>query len=231
MTVTELFDLFRSDVGDVVKPNLWTDDEVYSYMDDSFKTFVRLTGGIPDSTSHVTKINLSAAKEYAPVSRLILKFREAILQSDGTNLVIINSEDLQGFTRDDYGHTVNFRRNQPGRVTHMVIGQDRSGREGTLRFVSIPQADDVVNLSVYRLPLNTIKRGCKEESLCEINEEHHVNLLHFMRYRAYAKDDSETLDRGQSKENLATFNQYCKMVEAENARYKSKTRIVRYGGY
>lgn len=230
MLVTELFSLFRNDVVDVVEPNLWTDDEVYSYMDDAYKMFVRLTGGIPDSSSDITQVGISAGEEYSPVSPLILKFREAELASDGSIITIINNEDLARLTRSDYGVQRSFRRNSPGRVTHMVVGRERNAREGTVRWVGIPQTDDTALLSVYRLPRNTIREGVAESALDEIGEEHHVNLLMWMRYRAYSKDDSETLDRNQARNNMAAFNEYCEFVKAENERYKSKPRVVSYGG-
>jgi hypothetical protein len=230
MTVTELFDLFRSDVGDDVPAYLWSDDEVYSYMDDAFKMFARLTGGIPDSTSDITRVDITTGEEYSTVSPKILKFREAFLESSGQPLRIINNENLGGIVRDDYGSTVSFARNRPGRVTHMAIGLDRTGDGGQVRWVGIPQADDVALLTVYRLPLTTLNESANERALYEIGEEHHVNLLPWMRYRAYAKDDSETLDKGQSLVNRRAFEEYCTMVKAENERYKSKTRVVAYGG-
>lgn len=230
MKVTELFDLFRSDVGDDVKTYLWQDDEIYSYMDDAYKMFARLTGGIPDSTSAVTNVAITSGEEYSTVSPLILKFREASLESSGQPLKLINNEDIRNTLRGDYGSTVSFTRNRPGRITHMAIGLDRTGEGGIVRWVGIPTADDVALLSVYRLPLLTIKAGVDESALNDIGDEHHVNLLMWMRYRAYAKDDSETLDRGQSLNNKRAFEDYCAMVKAENERYKSKTRIVQYGG-
>lgn len=231
MTVTELYNLFRNDVMDVVKPHLWTDDEVYSYMDDAYKMFVRKTDGIPDVTSEVTVVPVTAGQEYADVSPLIYKFREATLKSNGRKLIIANNEDLSRIVRvDDYGQNLSAGVNRPGRLTHMLIGLERNAKRGIVRWAGIPEVDDTVNLSVYRLPLNTIKKGVCEDALDEILEEHHVWLLHWMRHRAYSKDDSETLNKGMSQDNAASFLAYCNSVKLENDRYKSKTRIVSYGG-
>jgi hypothetical protein len=228
--VTELFDLFRSDVGDDVTPNLWSDDEIYSYMDDAFKMFARLTGGIPDTSSDVCRVDISAGDEYSDVSPRILKFREAFLESTRRPLKIINNEDLQSMTREDYDRVIPFDVNRPGAVRCMVIGLERNGKAGRVRWVNLPEVADVALLSVYRLPLKTLVEGVNDEALYEINEEHHVNLLPWMRYRAYAKDDAETLDRGQSNANRAVFENYCEMAKSEAERYKSKTRVTRYGG-
>lgn len=51
MKVQELYDQFRSDAMDTVAPYLWSDTNVYRYMDDAYKMFVRLTGGIGDFTT------------------------------------------------------------------------------------------------------------------------------------------------------------------------------------
>lgn len=230
MTVTELFDLFRQDVVDVVEPHLWSDEEVYSYMDDAFKMYARLTGGIPDASSDITKVDIVTGEEYSTVSPLILKFREAELESTGQVIKLVNNEDLRSTLRGDYGATVSFSRNRPGRVTHMAIGLDRTGEGGLVRWVGIPEVDDVALLSVYRLPLTTLNETADDKALYDIGEEHHPSLLMWMRYRAYAKDDAETLDKGQSMNNRRAFEDYCNMAKAENERYKSKPRIVRYGG-
>lgn len=230
MQVTELFDLYRSDVGDDVAPYLWSDEEIYSYMDDAFKMFVRMTGGIADRSSDVCRVCIVAGQEYAEVSPRILKFREAFLESNQRPLKILNNEDLQGMTREDYDRAIPFGANRLGIVHSMVVGLESSGKAGTVRWVNIPEVDDVALLTIYRLPLKRLEEGVHEDALYEINEEHHVHLLPWMRYRAYAKDDVETLDRRQSNINRSIFDDYCVMAMSEAARYKSKVRVVRYGG-
>ena len=101
MLSEELFDAFRSDVSDVSAPYLWSDSEVWRYMDDAYKMFARLTGGVPDSTSDLTQIDVVAGEADAEVSPLILKFREARLLSTGLKLTIVNhtEHDMPDGTR------------------------------------------------------------------------------------------------------------------------------------
>jgi len=66
--------------------------------------------------------------------------------------------------------------------------------------------------------------------LDEIQDEHHLHLLSWMKYHAYNKQDSETFDRTKAQEAEARFRAYCTQVKAEWERYKHKTRVVRYGG-
>ena len=51
MTSNELLDMFRRDVMDVRRPYLWTDEEIYAYMNDAYNMFARMTGGISDYTT------------------------------------------------------------------------------------------------------------------------------------------------------------------------------------
>ena len=60
MDSTTLHDLFRSEVRDEATPYLWSDVEVYSFIDDAQKMFCRLQGGIADASSAITHINVVA---------------------------------------------------------------------------------------------------------------------------------------------------------------------------
>ncbi len=56
MNVQEVFDQFRSDAVDEVAPYLWSDTDVFRYMNDAYSMFVRLTGGIADFTTQDTTV-------------------------------------------------------------------------------------------------------------------------------------------------------------------------------
>jgi hypothetical protein len=230
VTVGELYEDFRSDVFDTVKPYLWSDREVYRYMNDAYRMLVRKTGGIADSTSDLTQVQVKAGESYAEISPLILTFRLATLQSDGSKITIINAEDLDTITREDYGRITVVRPETPGRVTHMVIGSDRAGASAQVMWVQKPIVDDVVRLAIWRLPKDRITEDSDAFELSEINEEHHTHLMMWMKHLAYMKQDSETFDKERSDVSKALFEQYCRNVMAENDRYKHKVRVVRYGG-
>lgn len=70
--------------------------------------------------------------------------------------------------------------------------------------------------------------GCLFDQVEETRD--HVNLLMWMKYRAYGKQDAETFDRGRRDEYKAEFQAYCRDVSAEWERYKSKVHVVAYGG-
>ena len=224
MTVDELLGLFRRDVSDTVAPYLWDDVELLSYANDAVLTFVRLTGGIPDSTTPaVTQIPILAGVSTAKVSPLILNFRSAYLVSNGRKLEIINGAEVPlnnptGF--NGIGNPVNDR---PGDVRFIEIGVER----GLGRWVSKPLVNDTCQLSVFRLPINQLIAGGQ---ITEIGTEHHRALMLHMKYLAYAKHDGETFQQARSEQQRQLFEQYCQRATDEWDRYKTKVRIVAYGG-
>ena len=218
--------LFRADVVDTASPYLWSDNELYSYMDDAMNMFARLTGGIADFTSPVTAVAVTAGNRIGAIDPSILRIMSATRASDGGRVTIINSTDEVNLPApNDYGtQTALNMSNTPGPVRYMVIGAQR----GVVKFIQVPVVADTLNLVVYRLPLTPITGP--SQSLNEIGAEHHAHLMIWMRHLAYAKQDAETFDRARSAEQKAMFEAYCVQACSENDRYKAKVRVVRYGG-
>ena len=231
MTADELYELFRGDVVDNAADYLWTDPEVWGYMDEAYKMFVRLTGGIADATSSVTEVGITAGVVTSEVSPLILRYRSAYLRSNGRKLTIINDADEPVTGRGDYNnYWMGMRDNTPGEVQYMTIGTDRNAKRGIVRWVRVPVADDICDISVYRLPLDKITEESGTFDFYEIGEEHHRSLAMWMKKLAYGKQDAETFDRGRRDEYEAEFRKYCAEAKAEWDRYRTKTHIVEYGG-
>lgn len=222
MDSTALYEAFRSEVRDDVTPYLWSDTEVFSYMDDAQKMFCRLQGGIADATSPVTQISVAAGDIFVGISPTILKLREARRSTDGRGLEILNFEDLQG---SDFGESQGYRlANVFGQVRALVVGME----DYKLRLVDIPVEAFTINLVVYRMPLATITA---EDQPLEIAEQHHRYLLNWMKHLAHQKQDAETYDRGRSEMFREEFVDYCDRAKAERERREHKYRTVTYGGY
>jgi hypothetical protein len=228
MLSDELFDAFREDVKDTVAPYLWTDDEVYRYMNGAYKMFVRLIGGVADFTSDITQIAVTTGEVNAEVSPLILKFREARLSSSGRKLDIINYSDLSSTgtsANADYGSIRSlFLNRTPGPVVAMIIGRQRK----LVSWVQIPAEDDTVTLDIFRLPLVDITGPGQEFD--DVGDEHHEHFLLWMKCMAYGKQDAETFDKGKSGDFREAFVNYTDLADAEAERARSKVRIVSYGG-
>lgn len=223
----ELFDTFREDIVDVALPYLWTNAEVVRYADAAYRMFVRLTGGIPDFTSDATRIAITTGEDVVEYDTSILRIKEASLASDASDVAVINHPDARNLFSDytEYGqYTSLSRKNTPGRVRYIVTGMERH----KAKLIQIPEVDDELQLVIYRLPLNHIVDGAY--TLSEVDEDHHLYLLDWMKHLAYAKQDAETFDKVKSKEFGDKFSNYCLLSKAEWEREKHKTRVVEYGG-
>ena len=212
MNSTDLYEAFRSDVSDEAAPYLWQDVEVFRYMNDAYRMFVRKIGGVADFTSVATQIPVVTGDSVGVVHPSVLRVMSAYRVSDNTPLTILNGPGSAPPTT------------LAGPVRAMVIGEQR----GAARWTSIPAADDTVQLSVYRLPLGNITGDAQE--FTDVDEDHHIHLLDWMKHMAYRKQDAETFDRAKSDECAATFAYYCDFVKAEHERYKHVNRTVAYGG-
>lgn len=218
MNSQELLRLFRSDVSDEAAPPLWSDVDIYSYIDDAQKQFCRLTGGIPDaSTAEVTEVVAIVAAPTVELHESILKIRAAYRTSDGREVEIVNYEDMpaKGLRFDG----------SDGPVRRLVIGMD----ENVARWLPIPDAQETVQLVVDRLPLCEVTASKAPQKL-EVSHKHHHGLMHWMKARAYGKQDAETYNKVKSVEFEAKFRQYCADAKQEKDRKKHKTRVVQYGG-
>ena len=221
----ELIEAWRADVLDDVGPYLWSQTEAVRYAEAAYRRFVRLTGGIHDFTSPLTRVDIVAGEELAAVSPLILRFDKAQRESDGREITIANWTDQALMRRDDYGvSSFLYNDRAPGEVRYMVIGSE----VGKVKWVSPPAADDVALLQVYRLPLAHIVD--ETHTLSEVNEDYHIHLLDWMKHLAYLKRDTETYNKRASDEHRAAFIQSCAEAKAEMDRYRSKVRVVQYGG-
>jgi hypothetical protein len=234
LTSGELYDAFRSEVGDFTAPYLWSDVEAFTYMNDAYTRFARLTGGIPDSASIITQVPILIGVKDAVVSPLILRFRQAYLQSSGQEIVIVNEQDpMLRISNADYGR-VQVKNllmdNTPGPVRRMVIGEGRTAAGGTVRWVQVPIENDTARLSVYRLPLETISTSDMFFAFSDIGAEHIDSLLLRMKARAYGRQDADTFDRTARDYYTKAFDDYCTLAKSEWERFKYKPRVVAYGG-
>lgn len=225
MDSTELHDTFRSEVDDRAKPYLWTDEDVWRYATDAYRMFVRLTGGIPDFTSDATRVAVVTGETQAPVHPSILRIVQASRVSDGGEVRVINQTDLIRQSSTDYGSIVaRMNKPTPGPINDLVIGRQKH----LAHFLAIPTADDIIQMSIYRLPLEKITDD--GQPLDEVDEEHHFHLIPWMKHLAYRKHDVETLDLDKSNQYGDEFHGYCAFVKAEWDRMKHKNREVQYGG-
>lgn len=217
MNSSELLSLFRSEMADQEETYLWSDEDIFGYEDDAQKMFCRLTDGIADaSTAAVVELAVAPGDDWLTLHPSILRIRSAIRADSGRPIEIINADDMlpRGWYFD--GNT--------GPVKALVIGQEANKSR------AYPKSNETMDmvLTVFRLPLVAINTD--GDQALEIPAEHHPHLMHWMRHRAYLKQDAETFDRTRAAEAEGAFRAYCEQVKQEERRKAFKPRTVAYGG-
>lgn len=225
MNSSDLYERFRSDVYDTASPYLWSDVEVFQYMDAAQKMLCRLAGGIADATSTLTQVPVVATEAWVSYDPRILKITRANRLSDYKKLDVLNVEDLdRSGGSDDYGVTRTYKMDMSTGPLEAVVTNLEAKK---IRLIKVPEANDTLQLAVYRLPLVTINDTDLE---FEVDEVHHEYLLYWMKKLAFSKQDAETRNDKQAELNELRFRQYCEQVRQERERREHKPRLVSYGG-
>jgi hypothetical protein len=223
---TQLYNLFRADTTDTVAPYLWSDLEVYTYMNDAYTMFVRRIGGIPDYYND--KVCLVTAKQNVQTSALhpkLLFIREAHLEPKGERVKVVNMQDEVWLQDEDYGLIRQLNVSTTiGPVRYLVIGI----QDDIAKWINIPDQDYQVRLLIERLPLDDITGPGLEFD--DVKDHHHLYFLCWMKYLAYSKQDADTFDKVKAAEEQQKFLAYCLAARQEKEQYKHKVRVVRYGG-
>lgn len=217
MNSTELLDLFRSEMADTEEPYLWSDSDVYGYIDDAQKMFCRLTDGLDDATTpEVVDLAVGEGDDWLATHKSILKFRSAYREDTGRPVEIVNYEDLpaRGWRLDS----------TQGPVKALITGMEKH----KVRVYPVSNEEVTVKLLVFRLPLESITD--EGEQSFEIDEQHHRHLLLWVKHLAYSKQDAETFDKTKAAEFEGKFVVYCGGAKNEQGRAAHKTRVVAYGG-
>lgn len=217
MNSTELLEAFREEMKDVEVPHLWSDADIFRYLDDAQKMLCRLTEGIEDSsTADVCRLNVVPGTEWYPLSQKILKVREAVNTTTGRPYGVVNMEkaSLQGVLFN--GH--------PGPLKLFVTGMEKH----KLRAWPMPADSATVELRVFRLPLKPITDA--GDQTLEVSEHHHNALLLWMKHLAYLKQDADAYDKNAASEFEAAFRTYCHAALKEQERARRNVGTVVYGG-
>lgn len=211
MNAAELLALARQELFDTVQPYLWSDDLLYTYIDDAQKQFCRYTEGVEDARSFSLKIKPDLV--WYDLDPLILKVRSAHDQLTGRELPIWTTEYMST-------NRIWFDGSR-GPMKALVSGLEK----GVLRTFPVPSEASTVELRVFRLPYDV---GVGGEF--EIDPQHIINLLFWVKYRAYNVQDAEAADEKKALSNRTDFEAYCAKARVEQGRLRRPVATVAYGG-
>ena len=215
MNSTELMAAFSSEMGNISQ-QIVSDAEKFRYMDDAYRRFVRLTGGIADETSVATQVAVTTGEQDVALHPSILQILRATRASDEAAVEVINYTDIQ---------RLRLKLGQPGGLRYLMIGAQP--KRGTV--YGEPVEDDVLNLTIQRLPLTHITTVGQE--FTDVDDDHHLALLDWMKALAYKRPGAEFFNPTLSAAFSASFAAYCAQVKAELATTRHKIRSTSYGGY
>ena len=108
-----------------------------------------------------------------------------------------------------------------GPLKALVAGIEK----GALRAWPLPNEAAEVALDVFRLP-----KPVGEGDSFEIDEQHHMALLYWVKRLAYDTHDADTFDRRKSEDYELKFRDYCARARIEQSRARRQVGSTQYGG-
>jgi hypothetical protein len=177
---------------------LWTNSELAQYADEAQFEIVRRRPIKDNTTAAITQIAVTAAAPTYPYHASILQIEDAYFVETvaGTHheLVKRTHADMRDFRPL-------WRTDEDGKPDTYI--EDLTERSVTL--YRTPDVAGTLFLTVRRLPKSRLNWNFRNAML-ECAAEHQYNLLDWILYRAYAKDDIETRDERRAKTHLDEFN-------------------------
>lgn len=192
MLGAELIAAFRDDAGDTNEPYGWGNDEVLRWLNEGHTEAARRARLLVDSTTvAVCQATITAGDPLVTLDPRVVFVRRARIQGESLTLIRARVRDLD---RDFPGWDADISQETP-RIYVPDYQTDK------LRLVKTPVASGVLLMTVVREPLAPIALDTSPE----IPARTHEALIHWIKHRAYLKEDEDLKDEALSKKALALF--------------------------
>lgn len=214
-----LVEQLRLELDDTVEDYLWSDQELFLYVDLSQKWYAKVTEAFRDSTTpEITQISIAADLngDYDPLvtfDERIIRVEDAYLETAAVDLDLKNENEL-----------LSGWQTETGTPSALVLDYDHS--KG--RLVPVPDTDDTLLLTVVRYPLKDVLDGGRLEVKDPL---HQYALLDGAKHYAYSKNDADVYNPRLAAEYEAKFASNLMQFKSEFNRAKRRLGTVRYGGY
>jgi|KBSMisStaDraftv2_1062788.scaffolds.fasta_scaffold00030_55 hypothetical protein len=193
MTLLDLIGLFRDEAKDQKKPSLWSDSVLVRYAAEGEAEVARRTRCFFDATTPaICSYPIVTPVAVVTLDPRVLFIRRVKLASQPWTLDKCDQRDL------DWGTPGWEQMQASAPCTWFPLGYRQ------MQLVPAPDANDTLNLQVIRLPLVPLAIDNLDASP-EIEDRAQHGLVHWMLYRAYGKQDSQTSDPAKAKTALAQF--------------------------
>lgn len=192
MTLKELIARFRTDIDDVASPPLWSDDYVVACLNEAEQEACRRSELLLDSsTPEIVSVTAVSGEAFISIDPRILVIKR-VRQAASNPVAIVSASYLDGNPTWEA---------ETGPYIRALISDLETDK---LRAYPIPTADLALTFTVQRLPLEDLSRSALTGEP-EIRAQHHLKLVYWALYRAYAVDDTDVHDDQKSAKWLKLF--------------------------
>lgn len=200
MNLTELVLIARDWLDDENEPYLWGDDKLKRWANEAQEEACLRTRFLTDNaTSEVCTITLVDGQAVYPLHPSIVVVRRFEYRQVGASLPVLMGRTTTAWLDSHGCGEWTGLTGKPSRVA-----QDLRARN--IRLDRIPTADDLgtINLNVWRRPLGSEQlEGGNDVPV--IDSAFHIQLAHWICYRAFLKKDDEAYDGRRAADHLAQF--------------------------
>jgi len=220
MNLGQLRATFRTRVDDPAVPPLWTDTELDGYLNEAVAEACVRARLLFDEGSPLCRINVA-------VNKAIYRLDPSIFEIVDAWFIPATGQPLNGWQLTGASQTSMDQQTDPNRRSQFsstrdyyrssypfFLGGNWRASTGHPRFfiqdqsrfqlAPIPTITGTVNLSVFRVPsCNEVMEDEDDEPV--IPAVWHPRLIDWALYRAYSKQDAETLDPTSADKALAMF--------------------------
>lgn len=196
MNLEQLIASFRVDADDLEEPHLFKDEWIAAWLSEAqAEAAIRGRLILEDANPAVCQIAVTAGQASYELHRSIYEIADLRFVpaggSQSTPLALVTREwldDKRPGWRDCAG------------TPQFAIQTDRR-----IRLVGVPDADGVLHLEAYRVPLKALENDVDKP---ELNESHHRHLVQWALHRAFSRPDSEVVDPQRAEMALGQFTRY-----------------------
>lgn len=201
MNLEQLRDELRiTRLDDTVKPYLWSDDELKSFLNDAVRQVcLRQRALIESVYTRLCRYPVAIGQRLVKLPSEVLAIRTArwLPDSDPTN----SCHPLELTTMKRLLRSKPRWEIEDNGLPQYLIPDYQ---EGHFALSCPPDEAGSVTMTVWRTPLAK-ELLCEDEDEPVINPNWHIDLLDWAEYRAFSKKDAETLDAGRAQLAEQTF--------------------------
>ena len=200
MNLEQIIVQAREWLDDEREPYLWTAEQLTRWANEAqLQVALRTRCLVDATTADVCTVNVVAGQAAYPLHPSIVLVRRFQYDRTGSAPEVLRRVNANLLDRHEGGRWTSLT-GRPWRVA-----QDLRSRY--FRLDRIPTADDVgtITMTVWRKPLDSEQLEAETDEPV-VDEAHHLNMAHWVCYRAYLKRDEEAYNPNESARHLQQFD-------------------------